>query len=186
MKTLAKARKAELLVETRMRNYGIERVTFQPIDDQVVVWRLPPIQVSAGGIQIPDEGQSPHVKGVILKMGPRAMDSLKSNGIEEGHIVLFERFSGWEHTDVKVYPRKQATRDTWNVVVILRAKQIIGSDDLAKDLASGKAKYIKGADGRYCLERKLIGGRKEKLLALAASTDSPHEAETALRLAKNG
>lgn len=164
------------LLEKRCKEWGIDPPTFQPFDNNCVVWRLPPLKESKGGIIIPEDARSPHVKGLLLAMGPRAMDVLKSNGIEEGHVVIFARFSGWETSD------KTPERDRHNQILMLKDRDIIGSDDLKQELLEGRAKYVL-ENGRYCLQRKLLGGRKEKLLALAASTTSQAEAETARRIA---
>lgn len=165
-------------LKLRCQEVGIEPPTYQPMDNNVVVWRLPPLKITAGGIVVPDEAQSPHSKGILLAVGPRARDVLYSNGIEEGDVVIFARFSGWETPD------RTTTRQLATEYLILKDRDIIGSDDLRVELSAGRAKYVLDKDtGRWSLQRKLLGGRKEKLLALAASTSSPAEAETARRLA---
>jgi co-chaperonin GroES (HSP10) len=166
-------------LRVRCKEVGVEPPTGQPIDNNVVVWRLPPLKVSAGGIVLPEEAQSPHVKGILMAMGPRARDVLYSNGIEEGDVVTWARFAGSEYAD------KTATRSLRTEFLTLKDRDILWSDDLRESLAAGKIKYVQDAGGRWCLQRKLLNGRKEKLLALAASTTSPAEAETARRLAAN-
>lgn len=170
-------KKPETLLSKRCKEWGIEEPTFAPFDNNCVVWRLPPLKETKGGIIIPEDQRNPHAKGLLLAIGPRAMDVLHSNGIEVGHVVIFARFAGWETTDqTKEYAKGQQ-------ILMLKDRDIIGSDDLKKELDSGRAKYIQGEDGRHRLERKLLSGRKEKLLALAASTHSPAERETALKRA---
>lgn len=162
----------------RCKEVGIDPPTYQPMDNNCVVWRLPPLEVSKGGIVMPQHAQSPHVKGILLAVGPRARDVLYSNGIEEGDIVIFARFAGWETQD------RTSTKALDNEFLILKDRDIIGSDDLKVMLSQGKAKYILDEKtGRWCLQKKLLNGRKQKLLALAASTSSPQEAETARRIA---
>lgn len=162
----------------RCKEVGIDPPTYQPMDNNCVVWRLPPLEVSKGGIVMPQDAQSPHVKGILLAVGPRARDVLYSNGIEEGDIVIFARFAGWETQD------RTSTKALDNEFLILKDRDIIGSDDLKVMLSQGKAKYILDEKtGRWCLQKKLLNGRKQKLLALAASTTSPQEAETARRIA---
>lgn len=162
----------------RCKEVGIDPPTYQPMDNNCVVWRLPPLEVSKGGIVMPQRAQSPHVKGILLAVGPRARDVLYSNGIEEGDIVIFARFAGWETQD------RTSTKALDNEFLILKDRDIIGSDDLKVMLSQGKAKYILDEKtGRWCLQKKLLNGRKQKLLALAASTSSPQEAETARRIA---
>lgn len=176
--TKAKPFYATEKLRARCDEVGIEPPSFQPMDNNCVVWRLPPITMSKGGLAIPEDAQSPHVKGILLAIGPRARDVLYSNGIEEGDVVIFARFSGWETQD-QAHDRKVGSE-----VLILKDRDIIGSDDLKASLSGGKAKYLLDEKtGRWCLQRKLLSGKKEKLLALAASTSSPQEAETARRIA---
>lgn len=166
------------LLKKRCKEVGIEPPTGQPIDNDVIVWRLPPLTISRGGIVIPEDSQSPHVKGLLMAMGPRARDVLYSNGVQEGHVVSFARFAGSESRD------KTATKELDAEFLVLKDRDILTSDDLRVELAEGRAKYIQDEKtGRWCLQRKLLNGRKQKLLALAASTSSPAEAETARRIA---
>lgn len=174
----AKAFYANDLLKARCHEVGVEPPTFQPMDNNCVVWRLPALGVSKGGIIVPEESKSPHVKGILMAVGPRARDVLYSNGIEEGHVVIFARFAGWETRD------KTATAEKDSEFLIIKDRDIIGSDDLRVELSSGRAKYVMDErTNRWCLQRKLLNGRKQKLLALAASTNSPAEAETARRIA---
>lgn len=181
----AKQKRGEALLDFRVRKWAIPPVTWQPIDNQVVVWRLPPLALSAGGLVIPESEQSPNVKGVLMAAGPRAWDTLHSNGIELGHVVIFSRFAGWEtHDNTPEFMRN-------NQVLILKDKDILGSDDLKAAMDAGKVKYVQGTDGKFRLakvskpERRAIGPseRKRKLLALAANAGTPQEAETAKRIA---
>ncbi|HYE97430.1 MAG TPA: co-chaperone GroES family protein [Planctomycetota bacterium] len=181
----SKRKKGESLLDYRCRDWNIPKPTFQPIDNNVIVWRLPPLALSAGGIVIPESDQSPHVKGIVLAMGPRARDTLASNGIEEGHIVIFGRFAGWEaHDNRPEYARH-------NQVLMIKDKDIIGSDDLKAEMEAGRLRVVQDTDGRHKLAKvqshKLLPAkesRKEKLERLANGTSNPHEAETAKRLAK--
>lgn len=169
------------LLVRRAREFGFEIPTGQPWDDNVTVWRLPPIELSRGGLFLPQREQSPHVKGVLIAAGPRAMDHLESNGITLGHIVKFARFAGWETHD------STAERTLNNEILHLKMRDVLESDDLREMLESGKARYIKGEDGKHRLEVRLLSGRKEKLLALAADPGAtPAERETAKRLAEGG
>jgi co-chaperonin GroES (HSP10) len=165
------------LLKKRCLEYGIPMPSYWPPDNNVLVWRLPPIEMSTGGLLIPEDARSPHIKGILMCMGPRAMDYLVSNGFDFGHTVVFARFAGSEMHD------HTATQSLAEQFVILKDRDLMGSDELREDLATGRAKYVL-QDGRHCLQRKLIGGRKEKLLALAASTDSPHEAAAARKIAQ--
>ena len=173
--------KGESLLSWRSRCWGFPMPSFAPVDDNVLVWRLPPLSLSAGGLIIPNDQKSPSVKGVLLAMGPRARDVLAGNGIEEGHVVIFGRFAGWEAHD------QTPERNRHNMVLMIKFKDVIGSDDLKAALDSGKMKLVQGDDGKHRLavveKKKLLPARKAKLLSLADSTHSPHEADTARKVA---
>jgi co-chaperonin GroES (HSP10) len=164
------------LIKKRCQQYGIPMPSYWPMDNNCLVWRLPPVSVTRAGLIIPDENQSPHIKGILMAMGPRAMDVLRTNGLDIGHTVSFARFAGNEHNDHTETQTLEAR------FLILKDRDILGSDELREELASGKAKYVLEG-GRYCLQRKLLNGRKEKILALAASTDSKAESDTAKKIA---
>ena len=165
-------------LEIRCKEVGFDLPTYQPIDNNCVCYRLPDIELSKGGLFVPASAESPHLKGSLVAVGPRARDVLFSNGIEVGDVVIWGRFSGWEHED------KTAAKELGTQFIVLKDRDIMGSDDLADDLAHGRAKYVLDqATGRHNLVKGLLTGRKQKLLALAASSNSAHEAETARRLA---
>lgn len=169
------------LLVKRAKEFGFDIPTGQPMDDNVTVWRLPPIELSEGGLFLPQREQSPNIKGVLIAAGPRAMDTLVSNGCTLGHIVVFARFAGWETKD------STQDRTLGNEILRLKLRDILESEDLRDALESGATRYIKGEDGRHRLEVKQLGGRTEKLLALAADPGAtPAERETAKRLAQGG
>ena len=179
-----KRKKGEGLLEYRCRDWSIPQWTSQPIGDKCIVWRLPPLELSAGGIVIPEEHQSPHVKGILLAMGPAAMDELAP--IEVGHIVVFGRFAGWEHDDPTPEHRRH------NRILEIRSKDINSSDDLRQMMAKGEIKIVKDADGRHKFARVLPQSkalppkqsRREKLEALANGSNNHHEAAAAKRAAE--
>jgi co-chaperonin GroES (HSP10) len=166
-----------LLVKESKR-WGFEVPTFQPRGSHVVVWRLPPLTETPSGLMIPEDHQSPHVKGILIAAGPKAMDSFESEGITLGHTVIFKRFAGWEAND----QTPEAMRGM--KILMIDASDVIGSDNLRDDLESGRAKYIKGENGRHNLSVRQISDKKAKVLKLAADpAASPAERETAKTLA---
>lgn len=180
-----KRKRGESLLDYRCRDWSIPQVTFAPIGDKCIVWRLPPLALSAGGIVIPEEHMSPHVKGILLAMGPLAMDELAP--IEVGHVVIFGRFAGWEHDDVTPEHMRH------NRILEVRSKDINGSDDLKADLEAGRIRIVKDTDGRHKFARvvprkelppKPKAVQREKLERLANGTTNPHEADAARRAAE--
>lgn len=166
-----------LLVQ-RQKEWGYDIPTYQPRGTNIIVWRLPPLTETPSGLLIPEDHQSPHVKGILLAAGPKAMDSFESDGITLGHVVSFKRYSGVEIND----QTPEALRGCR--ILQLDASDILGSDDLRQMLESGKASYVKGADGRHSLAVKAISDKKAKVLKLAADPSAtPAERATATRLA---
>ena len=169
------------LLAKRQKEWGYSIPTFQPRGSGVVVWRLPPIERPMGTVYLVDEvgnAQSPHVKGVLIAWGPKAMDSLTSEGYDLGHIVIFKRYAGWETND-QTPEVARACR-----ILMLEASDIIGSDDLREQLESGKATYVKDENGRHNLAVKQISDKKAKILRLAEDpAATPAERATAKRLA---
>lgn len=166
-----------LLVKKAIEN-GFEIPTFQPRGSDVVVWRLPPIKTTLGGIHIVEDFESPHVKGILIAWGPKAMDSLWSEGYDLGQTVIFKRFAGWETNDQTPETHRACK------ILMLNASDISGSDEIRHMLESGKATYIRGEDGRHHLSVKQISDKKAKVLALAAHPSaSPGEKAAAQKIA---
>ena len=166
------------LLIAQQKKWGFEIPTFQPRSTQVVVWRLPPITMTPGGLHIVDIDQTPHVKGILIAWGPKAMDSLVSEGYELGHTVIFKRFAGWETND-QTPEVARACR-----ILMLEASDLNGSDDMREMLESGRATYVKDESGRHNLVVKQISDKKAKILRLAQDPGAtPAERATAKRLA---
>lgn len=165
------------LLKKEAEYWGISIPEHQPIGNGVVVYRLPPLTETPGGLLIPDDHQSPHVKGILLAASAKALDYLESNGVTLGHTVIFKRFAGTEINDHEPEALKGCR------ILLLEASDIIGSDNLRKDLESGRASYTK-VDGKHNLTVKAISDKKAKVLKLAADpAATPAERETARKLA---
>lgn len=183
-----KRRKGESLLGWRVRTYDIPPLTYDPPFDQVVVWRLPDINLTASGIIIPQFSEDlalkhPNFKGVLLAWGPRAMDELMGMGYELGHIVVFGRFAGWEHGDHAANFQRSVT------ILQMHGKELNGSEDVKRMRESGEITWERAADGRHQLVRHDVKRltraevRRRKLEALADGTDNANEADAARKLA---
>jgi hypothetical protein len=129
-----------LLDERRLR-YGMCDAVFaaQAAYDRILLFQIDP-SFSDGekygdtGIYMPDSAKrrvrEEAPRGVIVSAGLRALDSLRSNGMDLGHIVSFVRLSPWRLpvdmiAGAPVY------------VLILRDSDIVGSEDTAAALRAG-------------------------------------------------
>jgi chaperonin GroES len=84
--------------------FALRRITmrFRPLGDRVVVRRVKDEQKSAGGIIIPETAQEKAQEGVIVAVGPGALNDLGKRippEVKEGDFVLFGKWSG---TEVKI------------------------------------------------------------------------------------
>lgn len=162
----------------RAKEYGFDLPSDAPFGDRVIVWRLPTIDKTEGGLFMPENRDDPHVLGVLVAAGMRALDELESNGITLGHMVKWERFAGWEHDDATPEHKRGAR------FLHLNSRNILTSVDLKDDLETGRVNYLRGEDGRSRLETKLLSGKKAKVLRLAADPGAtPAERRTAARIA---
>ena len=72
---------------------------FRPLGDRVVVRRVKEDQKSPGGIIIPDTAQEKPQEGVIVAVGPGALDDKGKRiapEVKTGDQVLFGKWSGTE------------------------------------------------------------------------------------------
>lgn len=168
------------LLVARAKEWGFDIPSDAPWGDRIVVWRLPPLRPTETGLWLPENFSEPHVLGVLVAAGMRALDEIESNGITLGHYVKFERFAGWEHNDTTP-EHKRGSR-----FLYLNARNILSSIDLKDQLESGSVKYLRGEDGKTRLQPlALEDSKKAKVLAIANDKSAtPEERKTAKRIAK--
>lgn len=131
------------LLESRRLSCAIPNGAFklQPAFDVCLVHQLPRFEGETygdgGTIYMPQtarrrvEEETP--RGVLVGAGMRALDCLRSNGIDLGHIVSFIRQAPWR------MPVEMVSGVDF-YLLILRVGDITGSEDLRAQVAAGKAK----------------------------------------------
>jgi len=72
-------------------------------------------------------------RGVIVKAGIGALEQMWSHGIELGHIVWVARLSPWE--------RKYEGGGSEHKVLVLRASELVASEDLEMDILDGAVSF---------------------------------------------
>lgn len=81
-------------------------------------------------------------RGIVVSAGLVALDNLRSNGIDVGHIIRFIRNAPW---------RMEVDNVEGHVIhaLVMRDGDVIASEDLATALRKGecKAKLLRNADG---------------------------------------
>jgi hypothetical protein len=126
------------LLDQRRIEYSIPDGAFrtQAVFDRVFVHQIPnKNQESYGGGPIlkaettASKERDESCRGVLVSAGFMAMDHLRANGIDVGHVVEVLRLAPWrKHVDTV------AGKDLY--VLVMRDGDIIGSEDLRQDLLS--------------------------------------------------
>ena len=156
------------MLDRRRLEYGIPNGCFEhfPLFDKVYIWQLNMTErktYSEGGKIIKPEARVAHdrataARGVIVAAGLAALDSLRSTGVDLGHIVRFKKFSPFIQVVQEVHGVELA-------VMTLRDGDCVSSEDLARDYHEGRVRIVNvskekgGYDHRF--ERTLDDGTLE-------------------------
>lgn len=152
------------LLDERRLKYEIPQGAFrhQMAFDRVMLWQIPEHhnegRTYAGTTIIKtdmrksnDEREAP--RGIVVSAGLSALDTLRSNGIDLGHIVGYVRLAPWRKT-VDCYLGKEVQ------ALIIRAGDIVSSEDLMTGILGGACSievrekdgfadhWFKGVDGQ--------------------------------------
>lgn len=71
----------------------------KPLNDRVLVQRLEEVQMTKGGLYIPDTAKEKPVEGKIIAVGPGKVNEQGNRvalSVKEGDRVLFGRYAGSE------------------------------------------------------------------------------------------
>ena len=127
------------LLEKRRWEYGITdgAFAFQPFHDRILVWqtsRARTRESKTSLIELSDIGQKrikeSNPEGILVAAGLEALDQLRMNGIDLGHMVSFVRQAPWRKV-VDYVEGKEF------YVMIFRSGDLIGSEDLVRLMREG-------------------------------------------------
>lgn len=123
----------------RIEEYGVPTLEAIPVQDLVVLYRLPTKQkekVTRGGIIIPDayqREQIPFSVGLLLAAGPQAQDVLESHGVLPGDLVMFAPLAGDEvDAAAVVAAQREAARRGGDLEQIEEAGRVARDGELEK------------------------------------------------------
>lgn len=133
------------LLDHRRTDYGITDRAFdwQASFDRVYVWQIPMQKgdkfEESSLIHMPESVQQREKakapQGIIINAGLTALDQLRSHGIDLGHKVLFCHAAPYHIRYDTVLGLEQH-------LIVLLAGDIIGSEDLAKNLKNREVRYL--------------------------------------------
>lgn len=143
------------LLDARRAEFGIIDACFnvQCAFDRVLLWQIQPAfdegDTYGGSSIIMTDNEKRRTReeaprGVLVGAGLKALDNLRCNGIDLGHIVHFVRLSPWRLPVDRI-------DGTLFHVLILRDADIIGSEDLAMNMRKGLARIQLNDNGEHVL-----------------------------------
>ena len=128
------------LLEKRRLDFHITDGAFgtQAIYDRVFVWQVPEFEERYGAdsrIIMSTVGQRREresvPRGVLVSAGPAALDAVRSNGVDLGHIVKFIALAPMRLRYALIEAKE-------HYLIVLGAADIVGSEDLAEDMKTGE------------------------------------------------
>lgn len=133
------------LLEARRLEYGLVDQAFaqEAVFDRIYVWQIPRTggETYEGTMIIrPEQGKQREEdscpRGIVVSAGMKALDNLRSNGIDLGHIVNFIRSSPWRMpigviNGVEIPP-----------LMVMRDGDLISSEDLAAARRAGRVSTV--------------------------------------------
>lgn len=151
------------LLEARRLEYGITDGAFrlQAAYDRILVFQLQEVHLMKGTfgedskILMPkafeDSAERAAPRGIIVSAGLKALDELRTNGMDLGHIVTFNHVSPWRiETDI-IEGKKMR-------LLVMHAGHIIGSEDTARMLREREI-YVDGAVTEHVYVNRGTGER---------------------------
>ena len=83
-------------LEQRIKQYDIPEIPYLPMHKDVLVFRMPDEERTAGGLYITQENREPKSYGILVAAGLGALDVLWPNLVEVGDVVWFSTYEGEE------------------------------------------------------------------------------------------
>lgn len=155
-------------LDARRLEWGITDGAFrvQAAFDRILVHQIPMAHFMGGTfgeggvIVMPKTAESARERsaprGIVVSAGLKALDEMRSNGIELGDIVMFNHVSPWRiETDM--------IDGKLHHVLVMHAGHIIGSEDLAKRLQKREI-FLDGPVTQHVYVNRGTGDRPEPVL----------------------
>lgn len=134
------------LADAKKRFPEMPEIEYLPMGKNVLVYRIPGEEKTAGGLFVPDANREVKSRGILLAAGLAARDILADNLIEIGDEVCGARW-GWEDRDTK---RKEGA--AVSTIAECKVEDILGSVDalrraesyeVVRDEKTGEHNYLK-------------------------------------------
>lgn len=125
--------------------------------DRILVYKIPMLvktrrddKTYGGGLIVkPDIGrereQREAPRGIIVGAGLKALDALRSNGVDIGHTVVYIKTSVWSVPNMYVAGK-------WERLEVLRDGDLIYSEDLSEAVKSKACRLVRTGEGQHIYE----------------------------------
>lgn len=142
------------LLDSRRLEWGLTDAAFDMACafDRIFVWQLPKGDGQRYGdtlIHLTETGKSKEresaPRGILVSAGLHSLDCLRSNGIDLGHIVGILRLAPYRIVYDIVAGKP-------HYLMVMRVGDITGSEDLRREIRSGKVTLCRDEDGRHFYE----------------------------------
>lgn len=133
-------------LEERIKQYDIPEIPYLPMHKDVLVFRMPDEERTAGGLFVPKTNAEPKSYGVLVAAGLGAMDMMYAHLVELGDIVWFGTYEGEE---------KEISREVGSEgkkLLQMKIEGIRGSVD-AVERRKG-FEIVLGKDGKHMYQQK--------------------------------
>lgn len=148
----------EKMAALRAKHPGMPKRPVLPQGKKVIVWRLPLVTKTAGGLFLPEEHANPEPMGILIGAGLAARDRMRDALIEMGDTVMLPRFT----TNSPEVERKGAEKGKH--VELLNIEDLVGSVEaderleneyhIAYDEENGEHFYEKNDEAHTRARRK--------------------------------
>lgn len=155
-----------ILLRERLKSFEVDLPPCQPAFDRVFVWPINNMGQSKEGdtdttfkgtkIIMPTvaKGFYGASRGLLISAGLKALDELYSHGMELGHIVWYQRMSPWS--------RAYMGEGRICTVVIIRAMELVGSEDIMSNFDANNIEIGRDEDGIHYMVDKETKKKKGK------------------------
>lgn len=151
----------DALLAARLEYFGVPMPPCYPVYDRLFVWPLDDMsEAKVRGLYVPEQlkGTYGASRGLLIAGGMKALDQLYSHGLGLGHIVWYARLSPWARKYIDVSGQHIAH------VIVLRASEIVGSEDLLAELGGEGLEIGRDTEGtHYIVDKETKQKNRERL-----------------------
>lgn len=157
------------LLDARRLEFLIPDAAFreQPVFDRILVFQVSLHEGETYGdtaIVMPavtqDAEKHSNPRGILVSAGPIALDELRSNGVELGHVITFIKLAPFR-LQVGTHGGKD------DHLLLMRSCDVLASEDLAHDLRSGVVKleeFVVEKEGRKFITHVFRDTRRDGVM----------------------